>query len=91
LTDEERIANIERSLEDIQRRNKTVEIDKSWEVSNSRKLIITALTYIIIVAYMYTANIQNPWLNSIIPALAFMLSTLTLPLFKKIWTAKTKN
>jgi hypothetical protein len=88
---EDRFNNIERSLREIKERNIAVELNKSWEGSLFRKLIITVLTYMIIVTYMYAANIQSPWLNSIGPAVAFMLSTLTLPVLKQIWLKKIKQ
>jgi len=42
-------------------------------------------TYLAIGVYLVVIKIPNPWLNAIVPAVAFMLSTLTLPFFKKIW------
>ncbi len=35
--------------------------------------------------YLQAIRIPQPWLNAIVPAVAFMLSTLTLPFFKKLW------
>jgi hypothetical protein len=88
---ESRVKSLENDIRGIQSRNASVEIDKEWEVSPVRKFIITILTYLVIVAYMYSAGIASPWLNSIVPALAFMLSTLTLPFIKKIWVSKKQN
>lgn len=69
----------------IKERNRRVEYDKAWETSWTRRLIILILTYIVIVIFFYFANLPNPLINSIVPALAFVISTLTLPIFKKIW------
>lgn len=77
--------NLKLELEKIKERNKKVELDKSWETSYSRKIIIVILTYIVIVIFFYFAGLPHPWINSIVPALAFILSTLSLPLFKKLW------
>ncbi|HAU39970.1 MAG: hypothetical protein UV80_C0006G0061 [Candidatus Peregrinibacteria bacterium GW2011_GWF2_43_17] len=78
---EELSAEIDR----IQLRNKSVETDKAWETSITRRIVLAILTYVSIGAYMQAINIEKPWLNAIIPSVAFMLSTLTLPFFKKMW------
>ena len=77
--------NIKKEIEKIKQRNKRVEADKAWETSLARKIIIAILTYIAIVVFFYFAGLPKPFTNSIVPALAFVLSTLTLPFFKKMW------
>jgi len=77
--------NIKKEIEKIKQRNKRVEADKAWETSLSRKIIIAILTYIVIVIFFYFAGLPHPFINSIVPALAFVLSTLTLTFFKKLW------
>ena len=79
------LKEIENKLKRIESRNKKVGLDKAWELSFTRRFLLTLFTYIAIGAYLNVVNVQNPWLNAIAPALAFMLSTLTLPYFKKIW------
>jgi len=76
---------LEKRIEAIEKRNKNVEMDKAWETSLSRKLIIAILTYITIVLFFITANLPKPFINSIVPSIGFVLSTLSLPFFKKIW------
>ena len=71
-------------------RNKRVEKDKAWETSFTRRLIIAIMTYSIIVLFLWMIKVEYPWLNALVPTLAFMLSTLSLPFFKKIWL-KYKN
>ena len=77
--------NIERRLEIIEQRNRKVELDKAWETSFSRKIIIAILTYVTIVLFFFFAHLSRPFINSIVPATGFVLSTLSLPFFKKIW------
>ena len=72
----------------LKQRNKRVEGDKAWETSWSRKIIIVILTYLVIVIFFYFAGLPKPWLNSIVPAVAFVLSTATLPVFKRWWLKK---
>ena len=76
---------VEREINLIKARNKKVEGDKAWETSWSRKVLIVVLTYLVIVVFFHFAGLPKPFINSIIPALAFVLSTLTLPVFKKWW------
>ncbi len=79
------IEEIKKEISLIKERNKKVEIDKAWETSYFRRLLLIVFTYLAIGFYLQVINIGNPWLNAIVPAVGFLLSTLTLPLFKKAW------
>lgn len=79
------IKNLEKEIEEIKERNKRVEKDKAWETSFSRKILVLILTYFVIVLFFYFVGIPKPFVNSIVPALAFVVSTLSLSIFKKIW------
>lgn len=79
---------LEQEIITIKERNFNVEIDKAWETSLSRKIIIAFLTYIVVVIFFYFMNLTNPFINAIVPTLWFLLSTLSLPIFKKIWIKK---
>lgn len=79
------MTNLEKEIENIQERNKRVEIDKAWETSFFRKITIAILTYFVIVLFFVFAQLPNPFLNAIVPTLGFVLSTLSLPFFKQIW------
>ena len=83
--------NIEKEIELIKKRNKKVEIDKTWELSLTRKFIIFLFTYIIIVLFFYIAQLSKPFINALIPSLAFILSTLRMPFFKKLWLRNNYN
>jgi hypothetical protein len=72
-------------IENLKERNKRVERDKAWETSNTRKIIIALMTYIVIVVFLWEINAPKPLLNAIVPTIGFILSTLTLPFFKKLW------
>lgn len=78
-------------IKKIQERNKKVEIDKAWETSKTRRAIISCMTYIIVVLFLYMINAPNPWLSALVPTLGFILSTLTLPFFKRIWINTFKS
>ena len=79
------IKNLEERFKRIEERNKKVEADKKWELSFTRRLLLMLFTYLTVGFYLQAIKIPKPWLNSIVPAVAFMLSTLTLPFFKKMW------
>ena len=79
------MASIEKRLEAIEQRNKKVELDKAWEVSWIRKIVIAVLTYITIVLFFLVAQLPKPFINSIVPTAGFVLSTLSLPFFKRVW------
>ena len=79
------------STKALHERNKRVELDKAWETSLTRKAIIMLLTYIIIVIFLYLITAPKPWINAFIPVLGFLLSTLTLPYAKKLWTFKREK
>ncbi len=77
--------NLEQKIEQIEKRNQKVEGDKAWETSWSRKLLLTIFTYFAIGIYLRVIGVPRPWQNAIVPAVAFMISTLTMPWFKKFW------
>lgn len=79
------IDELEREIAEIKERNRRVESDKAWETSYVRRALLTTFTYLSIGVYLYAIGVAQPWLNAIIPAVAFMLSTLTLPFFKNLW------
>ncbi|MBT3262239.1 hypothetical protein HN592_06110 [Candidatus Woesearchaeota archaeon] len=76
---------IEKRIQTIEERNNRVELNKQWETSFTRRGIIAILTYFVIVLFFYTANLPKPFINSIVPTVGFVLSTLSLNWFKKIW------
>lgn len=72
-------------IESIKARNKRVEADKAWEISKIRRAIIAILTYLVVVIFLYLINAPKPWFNAAVPAVGFILSTLTLSFVKKQW------
>ncbi len=75
---EERIAKLEA-------RNRRVEADKGWETSWTRRLSIMLLTYLTVVFYLRFVVHISPWVNALVPVIAFFLSTLTVSWLKKRW------
>ena len=79
------LEQLEEEINSIKKRNIRVEVDKAWETSWARKILIFILTYIVIVIFFIVAKLAKPFLNPLVPAVAFWLSTLTVPIFKKRW------
>jgi hypothetical protein len=77
--------NLEQRVEKIEQRNRSVETDKAWETSWARRGLLMLFTYLAMGVYMWFIEIERPWLNAIVPAVAFMISTLTMPFFKQLW------
>lgn len=85
------IKQLEKEIEKIKERNRKVEGDKAWETSLTRRILLLTFTYLAIGVYLWAIGIPRPWLNAIVPAVAFMLSTLTIPFFKKLWLKRYKS
>ena len=79
------LKTVQNEITQIQQRNKKVELDKAWETSITRKIIILILTYLVIVVFFYIAKLPYPFYNALVPTIAFILSTSSIPVFKKIW------
>jgi hypothetical protein len=77
--------DLEQRVATIETRNKKVELDKAWERSWTRRLSIVVLTYLVIAAYLIYIKKDQPFINAIVPAMGFFLSTLVLPQIKAIW------
>lgn len=69
----------------IKERNITVETDKAWETSATRKILVAIFTYFVIVLFFYFTNLPKPFISAIVPTIGFLLSTLSIPFFKNIW------
>jgi len=83
--------NLENRLKAIESRNTRVEADKAWESSWFRRGLLTLFTYLAISLYLSAIRIDRPWLNAIVPAFGFMISTLTMPFFKKRWLRQRES
>ena len=72
-------------IEKIKERNKRVESDKAWETSKTRRVLIALMIYFVIVVFLWIIDVPMPWINALVPTAGFILSTLTLSFFKKLW------
>lgn len=81
----DKIKHLEAEISKIKERNRRVEADKAWETSSERKVLVFILTYLVIVSFFLFADLPNPYISSIVPAVAFILSTMSLSIFKDLW------
>lgn len=85
------LKSLEKEIQLIGARNKKVGLDKAWETSLTRRVLLSIFTYIAVGFYLDAIHISQPWLNAIVPTFAFLLSTLTLPYFRKLWEKYTHH
>jgi polyferredoxin len=84
--------DLEKRIDNIEKRNKRVELDKSWETSWTRRICIMILTYIVVLIYSYViSKYNNIFFSSLVPVIGFTLSTLSLRLVRKLWEKKRSN
>lgn len=82
------ITDLERRIRAIEERNIRVERDKQWETSWVRRIVLVLFTYGAVGLYLDIIHAVHPWLNAIVPAVGFILSTLTLSAIKQQWMKK---
>lgn len=87
----DKLIELENRLIKIEERNKKVELDKKWEGSFTRRILLMIFTYLAVFLYFTTIGIKQAYLSAVVPTVGFLLSTLTLPLFKKLWTKSQKE
>jgi hypothetical protein len=76
---------LEKRVAAIEKRNQRVEQDKAWETSWTRRLSIGAMTYAVVVSYLVVINNDQPFINGLVPAIGFVLSTLVLKQVRNLW------
>ena len=79
------LKQLQKEIEKLKERNRRVESAKAWETSFIRRFLLFLFTYLAVGVYLYVINVEDAWLHAIVPAFAFMLSTLALPFFRRVW------
>lgn len=75
----------------LETRNKRVEMDKAWETSGTRKVAVVAVTYLVVLAFLFIIGNDKPFINAIVPSLGFFLSTLVVGGLKKQWVKRREE
>lgn len=79
------LEDLAQDIAEIKARNKRVEADKAWETSWTRRGLVVVLTYLVVVTFFTVSQLTHPWLNALVPALAFLISTSTISVIKLWW------
>jgi hypothetical protein len=72
----------------IEARNQRVTIDKAWETSWTRRGVIAGLTYASVALLLAALNHPHVFTHSFIPVAGYLLSTLSLPFIKQVWSRR---
>ncbi len=83
--------NIEEEIIAIKERNARVEAEKAWEISNARKITLLMITYFLACLLMAAIGVERPYINALIPAMGFFLSTLSVGFIKSYWLRNIYN
>jgi len=82
---------LEEEVNKIKERNRRVEADKTWETSWTRRIFIGISTYLLISIFLVIIKAEKPFISAIIPAVAYLISTLSLGLLRSWWLKRHKN
>ncbi|MFH1255706.1 MAG: hypothetical protein V1494_00280 [Candidatus Diapherotrites archaeon] len=80
--------SVEQKVNSIFERNKRVETDKAWELSKTRRAINAFATYVIVLYFLLLINAPEPYLNSLVPAGAYLIQNTSMPFIKKLWVER---
>ena len=79
------LKELEREIELIQARNRRVEADKAWELSTTRTVFISVMTFGLLYAFFHLINSESAFLNALISSVAYLLSTFSYGILKSWW------
>jgi hypothetical protein len=82
---------LKKEIKEIKSRNARVELDKAWEISLTRKVLICVFTYLVVVLFFFFAHLSKPLINAIVPTIGFALSTLSMPYFRQWWVRRNRS
>ena len=77
--------NADETIRLILDRNARVEAEKAWEQSVTRRLFLAVLIYLTAALLLWLTTQPEFLLLSLIPALGYLFSTLSLPWVKRRW------
>lgn len=83
-----RYTELEKRIAAIEVRNKRVELDKAWETSWIRKLVLLLVTLFFTYIFLLLIHDDHAFGNAVLGAIGFLLSTLTVSYLKAWWIAK---
>jgi putative acetyltransferase len=75
-------------VEALKLRNIKVEADKAWEISWTRRVLVAAITYIVVAAWLAMLGVHHHMLHALVPIAGYLLSIAVLPMLKTLWVEK---
>jgi len=82
------LKELEAEIDRIKSRNQRIEADKAWETSFTRRMFISMSTYVLMVIFMAVLQVDKPFVSAVIPAVAYLISTVSLGMLKSWWLRK---
>ena len=79
---------LQQEIAALHERNRRVELDKAWETSFFRRSLVMIFIYATAALFMFIAHLEKSWLGALVPALGYLLSTLSFPPIKRLWMRK---
>ena len=83
--------DLEKTITGILERNRRVEADKAWERSFTRRFSIALMTYVIAAILLWWLGSSVFYWQAIVPAVGYILSTLSLPWIKDWWISRSSG
>lgn len=80
--------SLEKEIGAIKARNRRVEKDKAWETSWIRRVAVSIATYVVVLLFFFVIRASQPFISALVPAIGFLLSTLTIDFLKSWWLKK---
>lgn len=85
------IEKLKDEIEKIKSRNRRVEKDKAWETSIVRRIAVAVATYAVVLLFFLMTGTDKPALSAFVPAIGFLLSTLSIDILKSWWLKNRKD
>ncbi len=83
--------DIENEIKKIQERNRCVEIDKEWETSAIRRIMIAIITFVVALLFLSIIKVENAFLAAFVPMGGFLISTFSIKPARKVWEKMRRN
>ncbi len=77
--------DVRRDVLELQQRNARVELDKAWETSWTRRLVIAAAIWAGAWPWLVSLGVAHAARHALVPSVAYVVSTLSLPVVKRVW------
>ncbi|MCR4368309.1 MAG: hypothetical protein NUV67_00185 [archaeon] len=72
-------------IDSILERNRRVESDKAWETSLMRRGVLALATYAVVLYFLIVIDAPNPFLNALVPPIAYLLQQWSMPFLRTYW------